>query len=962
MNMKYLKHYPPFLLAVFLCAASAQAQIPNMGKVSTSTVEEVEEQSSGMNQEIPVDEQLRMGKLDNGMYYYIRQNKKPENRIELRLAVDAGSMQEEDNQQGLAHFVEHMAFNGTTNFEKNALINFLESTGVRFGADLNAYTSFDETVYMLQLPSDKPELIDKGLLVMGDWATGITFADEEIDKERGVIESEWRTGLGANERLRRQWWPQVFEDSRYSYRFPIGKMEVIRNAPYERFRTFYKDWYRPDLMAIIVVGDFEDMDKMEADIKERFSKLENPEGEREKEVYEVPNHEETYAVVATDPEATSVSANIFYKHNPDRGLTLEDFRNSLLRELYNSMLNERLKELGQEADAPFTSAFAGYGSFVRAKDMYYTSVTPKEESVLEGIKAVLLENERVLRHGFLDSELERQKQSILRNLESKYLERDKQKSANVAMAYVGHFLSDDPIPSAEQRLALAKEFLPDIRLKEVNALAKKWITDKNRSVVLTAPEKEGLSLPTEAEILAALKEVESAEVAPYEDEFLDMPLLAEKPEGGKVVNSSTVEKINTTVLELSNGVRVVLKPTDFQNDRIYLNAFSPGGHSLVPDEQFYSASYADIIVRQSGVGAFDNIALDKKLSGNIVSIRPYISELYEGFTGYSSVVDLETMLQLVYLYSTNPRKDEGAYQTLMSRTREQLRNISANPQSYFNIEFQKTLYEDNLRRTPISKEQQLEKVNLEEAYAIYKERFADASDFTYVLTGSFEVEEIKPLLEQYLGALPNLNRQESYKDLGIDPVSGENLNMKKGLAPQSYVLLSFNGEMNWTPENASQFDALVRVLNIKVRENLREEKGGVYSPYVGGGLSRLPNERYNLTVFFQCAPEDVEELVEAVKSEIADLQKNGASEENLVKVRETRRRSAETNLENNRYWLNSLMSSYMNDDDPTRILDYEKYIDVISSKGIKKMAKKYIDIDAAVTATLKPEKEEEVRP
>lgn len=960
--MKYLKYYPPLLLAMLFCAASAQAQIPNMGKVSTSKVEKVEEQQSGMAEKVPVDEQIRMGKLDNGMHYYIRQNNKPEDRIELRLAVNAGSMQEDDNQQGLAHFVEHMAFNGTTNFEKNELIDFLESTGVRFGADLNAYTSFDETVYMLQIPSDKPTLIDKGLLVMSDWATGITFADEEIDKERGVIESEWRTGLGASERMRRQWWPKVFKDSRYAHRFPIGKMDVIRNAPYERFRSFYKDWYRPDLMAIIVVGDFEDMDKMEADIKKRFSKLENPKEERQKEVAEVPNHKETYAVVATDPEATGVSANVFYKHSPDRGLTLEDFRNTLLRELYNRMLNERLKELSREADAPFTSAFAGYGNFVRAKDMYYTSVTPKEESILEGIKAVLLENERVLRFGFLDSELERQKQSILRELESRYLERNKQKSGDMAMAYVGHFLSDDPIPSAEQRLTLAKEFIPDIRLKEINSLAEKWITDENRSIILSAPEKKDLSLPTEAEILAALEEVESAELSPYEDEFLDMPLLAEKPEGGKVVSSSVVEEINTTVLQLSNGVRVILKPTDFQNDRIYLNAFSPGGHSLVPDEQFYSASYADAIVRQSGVGAFDNIALDKKLSGNIVSIRPYISELYEGFSGYSSVADLETMLQLVYLYSTEPRKDEGAYQTFISRVREQLRNISASPRSHFMMEFQKTLYDDNLRRTPISEEAQLKKVNLDDAFAIYKERFADASDFTYVLTGSFDVEEIKPLLEQYLGALPSLNRKENYKDLGIDPVSGEDINIQKGLAPQSYVLLNFSGEMKWTPENASQFDALVKVLNIKVRENLREEKGGVYSPYVGGDLSRLPDERYNLTIFFQCAPEDVEELIEAVKTEIADVQENGASEENLVKVRETRRRSAETNLENNRYWMSSLVNSYMNGDDPTRILDYEKYIDGISSKGIKKMAKKYIDVDAAVTATLKPEKEQEVSP
>lgn len=956
--MKYLKHCAPFLLALFACITSLQAQIPSMGKKSTAKVEKVEDKKSGMEKQMPVDEKLRMGKLDNGMHYYIRQNQKPEDRMELRLAVNAGAMQEDENQRGLAHFVEHMAFNGTTNFEKNDLINFLESTGVRFGADLNAYTSFDETVYMLQLPTDQPELIDKGLLVMSDWATGITFADEEIDKERGVIESEWRTGLGADERMRRQWWPKVFEGSRYAERFPIGKMEVIRNAPYERFRSFYKDWYRPDLMAIIVVGDFEDIDQMEADIKSRFSKLENPKQEREKEVYEVPDHEETYAVVATDPEATNVSVNIFYKHAPNRGLTLEDFRNTLMRELYNRMLNERLSELQQKADAPFTQAFAGYGNFVRAKDMYYTSVVPKEEDILKGIQAVLLENERVLRHGFLDSELQRQKQSILRSLESDALEGDKQPSASYARAYVSHFLSDNPIPSAEQRLQLAKDFLPNIRLKELNALAEKWITDENRSIVLTAPEKEGLKLPTKEAILNILKEVEQLEVAPYEDKFLDLPLLAEKPEGGKVVNSSAIEEINTTVWELSNGVRVVLKPTDFQNDRIYISAFSPGGHSLVPDEQYYSAAYSDAIVMRSGVGAFDEVALDKKLSGNIVSLRPYIGELYEGFNGYSSSADFETMLQLVYLYSTAPRKDENAYKSFMSQMRENLRNMSANPQSYFMVELQKMVYDNNLRRTPMSKEEELDKIDFEQALAIYKERFADASDFTFVFTGSFDIETIKPQIEQYLGGLPSINRKEDYKDLGIEPQNGQKLNIKKGLAPQSTVLLNFNGEMKWTPENASQFDALVRVLNINVRENLREEKGGVYSPRVFGNLSRVPDERYNLTVYFQCAPEDVTELIDAVKEEVAALQKNGASEENLVKVRETRRRGAETSLENNRYWLSSLTQSYMNEDDPTRILDYEKYIKTISSKGIQKMAKRYIDVEKAIIATLNPEKEE----
>jgi zinc protease len=921
----------------------------------------VEEQQSGLDAALPFDPNVRTGQLPNGMRYYIRQNSKPEKRIELRLAVNAGSMQEEDNQRGLAHFVEHMAFNGTKNFEKNELVSFLELTGVRFGADLNAYTSFDETVYMLQLPTDKEGLVDKGLIVMSDWATGVTFEGSEIDKERGVIESEWRTRLGAGERMREKYWPKIFHQSRYADRLPIGTMDVIRNAPHERLRTFYKDWYRPNLMALVVVGDL-NVDEMERKIQERFSKLENPANPRPKELYAVPDHKETLIGIATDKEATSVDIEVIYKHKPSTIKTLDHYRDYLARSLYAQMFNERLRELGQKPSSPFLNAYAQYGSFVRAKDAYFLSVSPKEDKIEEAFKTLLTEQARVLQHGFTDTELERQKQALLKRIEKRFNEKDKTQSGNLAMECVQHFLQDDPMFGIERELALVKEFLPKIRLEDINQLAAKWLTEENRSLILTAPEKPGLKIPTEAELLKWISEFKTIKTEAYKDQFLDIPLVDDKKiNGSKITNETKINdnNLNVTQLQLANGVRIVIKPTNFQNNQILLNAYSPGGTSLYSDKDYFSAAFAADIVDNAGVGQFDLIALQKKLSGKDLSVSPYIQELYEGFSGRSSVEDLETLLQLIYLYGTQPRKDKEAFETFMNQMREQMKNAEANPQQYFFAEYSKLMSNNNIRRKNLLSEEELQQINLDRAMEIYQERFADFSDFTFVLVGNIDLEKHKALLEKYLGGLPNKKRVENWKDLNIQaPKEGKNVELKKGLAPQSFVILSHVEDEAWTAEKSMQFSAMVEVLEIMVRENLREDKGGVYSPFVGGGFSRLPRPQHQVIVFFQCAPDNVNTLVAAVKEEFEKLQKNGPSDENVAKVKETFRRQRETELENNRFWLGSLTDYYQNNRALKEIYDFDGLIEKITKESVQKTAKTLLKPEKLKILSVNPEKVE----
>ncbi len=909
---------------------------------------------------IPVDPDIRIGKLSNGIRYIIRKNAKPEDRAELRLTLNAGSMQEDEDQQGLAHFVEHMAFNGSKNFKKSELVDYLESIGTKFGPDLNAYTSFDETVYMLQVRTDSTELLNKGLLVLEDWAGGISFDHEEIDKERGVIESEWRSRLSANQRMFNEYLPVMYYGSRYAERLPIGKLEIIRHAPYEAVKRFYKDWYRPDLMGVIIVGDI-DLDQMEQEVKTRFGKLKNPASPRKHQQYDVPKHKETFVSIVTDKEAPFTNVQLMYKHDHVPVKDMKGYRQSIVNRLYNNMLGTRLDELAQSADPPFNYAFTGYSRDLGNIDTYSSFAMVPEGGATKGLNVLLEENERVLRHGFTKGELERQKVEVMTNMERTYKEKDKTDSRRFASKYVAHFVDELAIPSITQELEMYKELLPTVTLEEINQLAKTWITNENRVVVITGPDKSNVPMPSEDDVFAILESVKSKNIEPYVDNVSDAPLMASIPTAAPVKSEKTLDNIGVTELTLANGVKVVLKQTDFKNDEILVSAYSPGGSSLYGDEDYHSASNAARIISNSGIADFDLPQLQKKLTGKTFRISPYISELYEGFNGFSSPKDVETMLQMVHLFFTNPRKDESALQSYVAKQSSVFKNLMANPDYWFSDQVMKIAYRNHPRRG-FPTEGDLKKIDLDRAFEIYNERFADASDFTFFFVGNFEMDKIKPLLATYLGTLPALNRNEKFKDIGVNYIPG-NISKKltKGKAPKALVNIMYHGDFKWDPVNRYNFQSMIDVLRIKMRESMREDKGGVYGVRVSGNVSRYPSSEYSITISFNADPPMVEELIKTAKADINYARQNGAEEKDLTKVKETQRQSRIKDLKENRFWSRSLRYAYQNDVDPSSIQfeNYEEFINSLNSKAIKNAANLYFDGNNVIQVTMMPEESTE---
>lgn len=911
--------------------------------------------SGKMDNLLPVDPLVRIGKLENGLTYYIRNNKKPEKRVEMRLVVNVGSMMEDDDQLGISHFVEHMAFNGTKNFEKNEIVSYLQSIGVQFGADLNAYTSFDETVYILPIPTDDEDILKQGLQILEDWAHNVTFSEEEIDKERGVVIEEWRLGRGADQRMRDEYFPVLFKGSRYAERLPIGKKEIIENATYETIRRYYRDWYRPDLMSVIAVGDI-DVDQMEAMIKAHFSNLINPVNERPRKSYPVPDHDEFLIAIASDKEASFTIVRLNYKTDNVETKTFSDFRRDGIYQLYNGMLNERLNELKQSADPPFIFASTGFGSMVRTKSSYSSFAVVGADGIEKGLTAIITENERVLKYGFTQAELDRYKKRILNNYEQAYKESDKTESGIYAREYIRSFLTQEPIPGIKFEYEYYKEVLPGIRLEEVNALAPLWIRDKNRVVVVTAPEKEGIILPTESDIRKMLDEADKMEIEAYQEEELATELIADLPTPGEVIATKKFDITDVTELTLSNGVKVVLKPTDFKNDEILMAASSPGGSSLYSDDDYMSASNAASIINESGVSDFSSTDLQKMLAGKTVRVSAYIGSLSEGLNGNAAPKDFESMLQLIHLYFTAPRKDEDAFKSMVTKNKMLFENLMSNPQFYFQDQVQKIMSRNNPRGGGFPTAEDLDKIDFERAYAIYKDRFADAGDFHFVFVGNFSIDEITPKLELYLGSLPTLNRNESWKDLGIRPPEGlVDKVVFKGTDPKSQVVINFTGEKPYDKKSNYDISSLGELLTIKLVEILREEKSGVYGVGASGRSSKLPYESYTFRISFPCAPENVDNLVSATFEEIKNIRENGVSDEDLQKIKETQRRHREENLKRNRYWVNQLNAYYNHNSDLDSFYEREKLVEALTSEDIIAAVNKYLKMNEYIKVVLMPE-------
>lgn len=914
-------------------------------------------QSDGLNEPLPLDPKIRTGILPNGIKYYVRYNAKPEKRMELRLAVNAGSTAEDDDQQGLAHFVEHMCFNGTKNFKKSELVDYLESIGTKFGPHLNAYTSFDETVYMMQVPTDSDTYIAKGLQILEDWAHNVVFDSTEIDKERGVVTEEWRLGQGAQERMRRIYWPTLFKDSRYAVRLPIGKPEILQKCSHDVLRKFYRDWYRPDLMAVMAVGDF-DVDAMENRIREQFSKISNSERRARPLVkWEVPDNKEFLTATAQDKEAQFTLIQLIYKQPVEEIKMVGDYRKLIVHELYNGMINQRLSELQKQADPPFIFAQSNYSKMVRNKNSYISFAAVKQDGIDRGIKTLVTENERVKRFGFTTGELERQKKESMRNIERAFNEKDKTESHNFVSEYVRNFLENEPAPGIEFELNLYRKFLNEISLEEINALAKKWITNgENAVIIVLAPEKEGVVVPSDEKIKSLIKDAQTGNITAYVDKVVNKPLLDKKPSGGRIASERPMSDVGVTMLSLANGITVYLKETDFKNDEIMFTAFKMGGTSLSEDKEYQSADYSNAIVDESGVGEFDKISLDKLMQGKIVNVTPSIVDINAGMDGSFSPQDIETAFQLIYLYTTSPRKDETAFKSFIEQQKGFLQNRQSSPEQIFRDTILYAMSNYNFRFRPETVEL-LKEIDLNKALDIYKQRFGDANGWTYTFVGNFKTETIKPFIETYLGGIPSSGKKETYRDLGIKPPEGKmDKTVKKGSEPKAAVSLKWTGQFEYNRLNRFKINALVKLLSIKLRENLREEKGGVYGVGVSPKLTHYPNAMYELTINFGCSPDNADKLMAACFDEINDVKKNGCNDKNLVKIKETFIRERETYLKENGFWMASISQNAMNGENLSEILEYNKWVENLKPEDFSKLAEQYFIMSQFKRFVLLPEK------
>ncbi len=902
---------------------------------------------------LPLDPMVRTGKLPNGFTYYIRHNEEPKNRVVMYLVNKVGSVLEDEDQRGLAHFMEHMSFNGTKHFPHNELVDYLQKAGVRFGADINAYTAFDETVYELPIPSDKPELLKGGLEIMRDWAHEALLDPGEIDKERGVVLEEKRLGKGAGERMQRQYWPVILNNSRYAVRVPIGLDTVLDNFKRPVIARFYNDWYRPDLQALIIVGDI-NVDQVEASIKQQFASLKNPVHERVRSKYTVPLTGKNQFITVTDKEMTTTEAEILIKHKaPGKG-TAEDYRIGLVQGLFDRMLSERYAELLRKAEPPFVTGGAGISGFMGGLDAYDASVQTKPGELEKGLKAVWRETERLKRFGFTETELERAKAADLNEVESELKERNKSNSGSYVKEYQSYFLTGEAAPGIEKEYQLTKDDLPEITLTDVNSVAKTYITATNRDILILAPEKDKNSLPDEAKVNGWLKAVEAEDLAPYKDEVSNKTLLSAIPIPGKIKSEEQNKEFNITTITLSNGVKVLLKPTDFKNDQIIFSSFAPGGTSLYSDADYQSATNAAGVVTAGGVGNYNTDELSKYLEGRQLGVKPYITEKFQGISGGATPKDLETAMQLIYAYFTEPRKDTAIFEGIIARSKAGLANRENDPASVFNDTVSAVMGSHNIRRTGPTLEK-FEQINLDRSYQIYKERFADASNFTFTFVGSIDMNTIKPLLEKYLGSLPSTGQHEQAKDLNIHAPSGRiEKTVYKGSEPKATVYLIYTGKYDYSPENNVKMDAMKEALEIRLLERLREDESGVYSPGVQENTTKLPQQRYSFLVHFGCAPQNVEKLIASTLDEISKLEKDGPLQENVDKWRAEDRTSFEPQLKTNGFWLSYINGQLQNDQDLEQINNYNNLVEAIKPEGLKEMAKKYLNGDNYIRLVLMP--------
>ncbi len=902
---------------------------------------------------LPLWGEVKKGVLPNGLTYYIYKHGKPAKRAFMWLAVNAGSILEDDDQRGLAHFDEHMAFNGTKRFPKAAIVNYLEKIGMQFGADLNAYTNYDETVYQLQVPTDDPSFISKGLDILRDWAGDVSYDPVEVDKERGVVLEEWRLGRGAQQRLLDKQAPILFKGSRYADRTTIGLPDIIKKAPRDTLHRFYKDWYRPDLMAVIAVGDFDPV-AMEKEIQARFGDLVNPASERKRIHGEVPKADGTRVSIETDKEMPGLVVSV-YNELPHRSeSSKKDYRRIIAEQVYTTILNERLASLGRKAESPYAQAGAGAESITREIDAFVRTAQAKDGKLEDTLRSLFTEVVRVEKHGFTQTELDRARANLLRFYEQAAAEEGTAESTQYTDEITRNFFENELMIGRVAERNFSTAMLPTITVDELNTLAKTYGGAENRVILIAGPD--GAKLPDKARVLAIIDEVAKADLAPWEDKTSTAKLMTTPPAPGKVVKETKNDKLGTTEWTLSNGVVVIVKPTDFEADSVIAVAQSPGGEAMAKDKDWMSDHLAEQVAELGGVGDFDAESLEKMLAGKHVTVGTSIGDTMEGVAATASAKDIETMFQLIYLKMTAPRKDAAQFKVLVANAGEALTNQLRVPEVQYQRQSQMVLFQNNLRRKPIDPED-LSKIDIDKALAFYKDRFGDASDFTFVIVGVVDLATLKPLVETYLASLPAKGRKEVEKDQKIRLVPGV---VKKtwniGQEPKARVQITFHADEAWARDKDRDMYILSQVLAIRLREVLREDMGGVYGVSAAGEILRGPHQQRDLTISFGCAPENVDKLIAATFDEIAAIQKKGIGDDYLEKVKQAFVREREVQLKSNDFWSGWLANAARYHDDATIIFDPTGMTKRATSANVQAAAKRYADKSQYYQSVLLPEK------
>ena len=954
-----------FALLLLFVGGTAFAQL-NLGADKPA-------KKSDLNAQVPLDKKIRYGKLENGFTYYVRNNKKPENMIQFRLVSNAGSIMERDDQQGLAHFCEHMAFNGIKGYPGNAMIDKLQKHGVEFGRDINAYTWFDQTVYHVNMPADDPEMVKMGIEILDGWAGNILFDQKEIEEERGVIHEEWRGGVGHGDRLRKKTWPIMLKGSLYADRLPIGKEEVIMNFERQSIVDFFNDWYRPDLQAIVIVGDMDNYEyagkkgaiAMEQKVKDVFSSHQFLGKEKLPRLsYQIPDNKEPLICIATDKEATSTSLALYWKHKKSPNGTIGAYRQGIVRSLISMMINERFSELCQKPTAPMMYAGGGYSGFLgREIDVFAVSASPKENRINETAELLLKVMKQIDDHGFLQAELDRQKEDLLSTYTKLAKEENKTQTNSLADEYTDHYLKNDPCPGIKQEWRYAKEFIPEITLEECNAMVKTWVTDNNFIFYLTAPEKEGFKVPTEQEALAIIRNAKNVVTEPWVDNFNDAPLFNETVADVTPIQTASNSTLGYTEYTCPNGVRFVVKKTELKADEILINSYSLGGTTLYGDADSYQAQSAGNFIDEGGIADFSATQLSKKLKGKSLHISPYIGGTTQGFSGSCSPKDLETTLQLINLYYTAPRKDQEAYERNIENTVQQIKLVRENPQMVFLETYYKTAYPNDKRTVFIPSEEKVRSLNLDRMFEIYKERFAFANNQTFFFVGNISDTAIN-LIAKYLNHLPTI--QAVTKDYALDRSAKfatgiQHAEAVKGIEKQGMLIVS--GQMDATnedldPKTRMALQQFGSALAITVTEIIREKNGDAYNPSAGVdyNLSIVGPATVTWEFYLGCDPEKAKKIEKDCINIMKQYMKKGCDQKTLSKVQEQMCVQHAKSVQNNSFWMGQLQSSYIfGESRDFHVNEYDELVKSITPADIKAVANKYINLNNYVSVKLRPE-------